>query len=244
MAILTSLEGTASASAANAIDDWAIQRAARQWGIFATPTPQNAYDKKAQNDVQKLKNATASGTSASSDHSIKRVLSAAHVESVSFQREADITEAPQEDGAFTSYNKAMRPYRTSIVMLCDGTESGNIGANLLPSFLRGASRTPASVKQDFVTALDYLVEDTNLYFVATPERIYKRANIVGYRFRRETKAGVTLIAVEIDLEEVRGAQTKQWASPQKQTVDTGYTSAMPANQQISDAATKSVVRVN
>lgn len=248
MSIISRFRATATGFAGNAIDDWAIQRASRQWGIYSTPTVQNAYDKRAQAAVQKLKNATPSGTSSRLDHSIKRVLSAAHVESVSFQRDADITEAPQEDGAFTSYNKAMRPYRSTITMLCDGTESGNIGSNLLPSWLKSiAGNGPDSVKRDFIATLDYLVEDTNLYFVATPERIYKRANITGYRFRREAKAGVTLIAVDIDLEEVRSAQTRQYGTAkqqpwQTQTRDTGYTAAMPATQDIENAATRSIVR--
>lgn len=247
MSIISLAGATASSFAGNALDDWAIQRAARQWGIYAKPTAQNAYDKKAQADVQRLKNATASGTSSKLDHGIKRVLSAAHIESVTYQRDADITEAPQEDGAFTSYNKAMRPYRASIVMLCDGTETGNIGADLLPSFLRGGNRTMDTVKRDFVAALDYLVEDTNLYFVATPERIYKRANITGYRFRRETKSGVTLISAEIDLEEVRSVSVTQYASAQvqpwqTQTKNTGYISAMPASDQISALAEQSILK--
>ncbi|PHI97580.1 hypothetical protein BG621_02195 [Parasaccharibacter apium] len=199
MSALTSLRATASSFGGDALENWAIQRAARQWGIFTdarTPPTrgwQTTATKLLGNDVTTL---FGKGP--------KRVLSAAHVSSLKVEEKSSICTAPQENTSFTSYNKVAAPYTATIRMICDGSETGNLAENLLPGFLRGALDVgPDAVKSSFVNTLATLVKDTNLYTVITPEYNYKNANITGYSFTRASDGTADYIVADITLHEVR-----------------------------------------
>ncbi|MBA5725476.1 hypothetical protein [Bombella favorum] len=231
MSTLTSLRASASAFGGAALENWAVQRAARQWGIFRRPT------------VEQSISTTASGFSRSSDgpfsslfgQAPKRVLSAAHVESLRMDEQSDICTAPQENGTFTSYNKVFSPYKAVIRMVCDGSETGSLGENMLPGFIRNViGLGPDTVRKDFLETLSRLVKDTNLYFVATPEGIYPNANITGYNFTRTAGNGVDVITANITIQEVRQSSMSRWAGsryPQgAQTRNTGPVSLQPKGE--------------
>lgn len=231
MSTLTSLRASASAFGGEALQNWAVQRAARQWGIFRRPT------------ADQSSSTTASSFNRSSDEPFstlfgqapKRILSAAHVESLRMDEQSDICTAPQENGTFTSYNKVFLPYRAMIRMVCDGSETGSLGENLLPGFVRSAiGLGPDTVRKDFLETLSRLVKDTNLYFVATPEGIYRNANITGYSFTRTAENGVDVITANITIQEVRQSNTSRWAGsryPQgAQTRNAGPVSLQPKGQ--------------
>lgn len=54
--------------------------------------------------------------------------------------------------------------------------------------------------------------DTNLYAVITPEKKYDSVNIIGHRWMREARQGITMPVVEIALQEVRITGSTQFAS--------------------------------
>lgn len=190
--------------AGSATDNWAIQRAARQWGIFRRYTEKkpSLAAKVLGNDVDNL---FGKGP--------KSVLSAAHVETLGVNESSTISKSPQELGNFSSYNKVYEPFTATIRFICDGSETGSIVENLLPGFVRGLlGDGPDSVRKDFVATLAALVKDTNLYFVATPERVYKHANIISYRIDRKAEAGVDMIVADVTLQEVRSTKKTGWVT--------------------------------
>ena len=144
--------------AGSATDNWAIQRAARQWGIF------RRYQEKKPSLAAK---ALGSDVDNLFGRGPKPVLSAAHVETLSVNEASTISKSPQALGNFSSYNKVYEPFTATIRFICDGSETGSIVENLLPGFVRGLlGDGPDTVRKDFVATLAALVKDTNLYFVA------------------------------------------------------------------------------
>lgn len=134
----------------------------------------------------------------------KRILTAAHVCGIEFERRYQISTAPTENGDFVSYNKAKFPFLTRILMVCDGTESGSILSGGLRQVLGSITGSgPQTVRKSFFDTLEQITKDTNLYEVHMPEASYKNANVAGYRFRRTEREGVTMPVVEIELQEVR-----------------------------------------
>lgn len=145
----------------------------------------------------------------------ERILTAAHVCGIEHERRYQNSTAPTENGGFVSYNKVKYPHLTRFLMVCDGSESGSTAS---PDFrqvlgsITGAA--PLSVRKSFFDTLESLVADTNLYDIYMPERSYSNANIVGFRFRRDEREGVTMPVVEIELQEVRNSAVNAYADPQ------------------------------
>ena len=223
MSVASVIRSNLSSFAGNAIDNWAIQRAARQWGIFLRHQGRQpgAIARVPGDDVNSLLGKAP-----------KRILSAAHVETLSIQEESSISRSLQETGGFFSYDKIFEPFTATIRFICDGSETGSLAGNLLPGWLKGTIRnSPDRVRKDFVTTLASLVKDTNLYFIATPERIYSHANIVSYQIERKTDGGVDLIVTEVKVQEVRSTRKTGWVTvkyPQgAQTRNNGIVTATP-----------------
>lgn len=174
------LSASASTALGGILQDWTTAQASRHWGIF--------------------------------DQTNKNVLTAARVLGVEYEASYTISDAPLEDGAFASYNKVKRPYSARVLFVCDGTENGS-GA--LPgsrtSILKtGRSDAGQAVRTSFLNTLERIVQDTALYTVVTPEKTYLNANIVGYRWRREARQGVTMLIAEVALQEVRNTGTRMF----------------------------------
>jgi hypothetical protein len=101
---------------------------------------------------------------------------------IEFNKEARISNYPDETGAFQSYNKTQRNYEAVVVM----TRGGSI-----------------SDRTTFLNGLESVQADTNLYNVVMPEKTYVNANITRYGLRRRAEGGASLITAEVHLEEVR-----------------------------------------
>ncbi|QHM91032.1 hypothetical protein [Acetobacter pasteurianus] len=190
------VQASASVTVGSFLDDLQITQAASQWGIF-----------------------TQDG---------QRVLTSAHVLSVDMQTAWRIAEAPLEEGAFLSYSKVRMSRQHRIVMVCDGSEAGMEDANatsLALDVLAGAGQVGALyVRAGFFATLEALEADTNLYAVITPEKKYDSVNIIGHRWMREARQGITMPVVEIALQEVRITGSTQFAStrmPQGQQIQCG-----------------------
>ncbi|MCX5617015.1 hypothetical protein NQF87_08545 [Bombella sp. TMW 2.2559] len=201
---MADLSASLTSFAGSAIDGWAIQRAARQWGIF------RRYQDREASPVARV---LGDGLDNIIGRRPDRILSAAHVESLGIHEESTISKSPQALGNFSSYNKVYEPFTATIRFICDGSETGSIVENLLPGFVRGLlGDGPDTVRKDFVATLAALVKDTNLYFVATPERVYKHANIISYRIDRKAEGGVDMIVADVTLQEVRSTKKTGWVT--------------------------------
>ena len=113
------------------------------------------------------------------------VLAVDSTASVDYARDYRISDYPQEQGAFASYNKVQTPYQAKI------------------GFLIGPSRA------DFLNNVEAACSSLALVTVVTPEITYANANLVHYGYRRTVNNGVTLIRVDVWCEEVRIAGATQ-----------------------------------
>lgn len=107
------------------------------------------------------------------------ILQADSTGSVEYARDYQISDYPQEQGAFASYNKVQVPFQAKVSFLINQDRA---------TFLNSVESAVASLA--FVT-------------VYTPEVFYPNANLTHYSYRRESRSGVTLIRVDVWCEEVR-----------------------------------------
>ncbi|CAG4888001.1 phage baseplate protein [Paraburkholderia saeva] len=113
------------------------------------------------------------------------------VRSLEYQGDSRISDYPQEQGAFESYNKVQLPYNVRVALTCGGDEQR---------------------RANFLSAIEQAKKSTELYSVVTPEIVYNNANIVGVGYRRETRNGATLITAELHIEEIRVSAVAAFAN--------------------------------
>lgn len=116
------------------------------------------------------------------DQSGNPVIEANAVWGMEFENDYRISDYPQEQGAFQTYNKVKVPFRARIIFLISGE---------------------LSEKNAFFTNLEQALASLSTFVVWTPEYQYPSVNIVHYGFRREAREGAQLIKVEVWTEEVR-----------------------------------------
>lgn len=150
------------------------------------------------------------------DSSGNQIFQGASVRALGYESQHHISDAPQENGAFVSYNKVKIPFITTIELICDGS--------------RGYPQDA------FLFDLQSLEKNTTIYSVRTPEIIYPSVNLIAHRYRREARRGIEMIVAEIVLQEVRVAPSAGYTStsqPQGQpNVTTGNVQGQaPASSQ-------------
>jgi hypothetical protein len=118
-------------------------------------------------------------------------LSSQSVLEMEFSQDYAISTAPQEQGAFVSYNKVSRPYTARVSYTVGGL---------------------AATRTAFLQAAQALVASLALLTLATPEFSYANCNAVHYDYRRMNRAGVTLIVVDIWVEQVRVTQAAAFSN--------------------------------
>ncbi len=155
---------------------------------------------------------------------------------LSLKKEWSLSDAPQEKGAFETYDKVILPYDVRIRFSAGGSL---------------ANRTA------FLASIEAIAGDLNLYDVVTPESVYTSVNVVHYDFKRTASAGLGLITVDIWLLQVRvvnGSQTSDATNPNSGTgtgetaapsgadaVNGGTVQTTPATQAQTDAVVKGAV---
>ncbi|VWB88166.1 hypothetical protein BLA13014_04080 [Burkholderia aenigmatica] len=110
-----------------------------------------------------------------------------------YRGDSRISSYPQEEGAFASFNKVQMPYDARIQLVSSKS-----------SIERAA----------FLAAIEAAKQSTMLFSIVTPDATYENANVVGYNYRRTARNGVTMLVVELYIEEVRETGTAQFANTQ------------------------------
>lgn len=217
MKILSGLEGTASAFAGQALEGYQIQQRSKEWGIFKRENAVEVTEKDgSKNQSIPVYEAGITRGAPEKAYHMSRVLKATHVETLDIGKSSTISSAPQEDGTFLSYNKIKNPYQITLRLICDGSDSGNMWENMLPGFVRGLMGNGVDdVKKAFMTELDRIVEDTDLYYVSTPEKMYRNVNIIGYRIHRGPDGTSDMLIADITLQEVRQVSATGWTTAKK-----------------------------
>lgn len=128
------------------------------------------------------------------------------VKAFDYKKDARLADYPLEKGGFGSYNKVQTPYDARLSFSVGGTE---------------ASRAA------FLKMCDKLIASLTIVTAVTPEISYPSANVVHYDLRRTSQNGVTLLTVEVWIQEVRQTarteftQAGETASPSGADVQSG-----------------------
>lgn len=133
-----------------------------------------------------------------------------------YRKEYTISDYPVEQGAFESYDKVETPYEITIRM----TKGGSL-----------------SDRQTFLSSIDTIKGDTNLYSIATPEVTLVNGNIVSVDYSRKNDRGVGLITVDCRVMEVRETAQQQFTN-----TPSSFSSSNVAAPQSSDPENGGVVQ--
>lgn len=112
------------------------------------------------------------------------ILQANSVLAIEYARDYNVSDYPQEQGAFQSYNKVTIPYLAKITYVISDT------------------------RQQFLGAVEAAVKSLQLVAVITPDVQYASANLTHYDYRRQ-KQNVSLIDVTVWCREIRVAGQTQ-----------------------------------
>lgn len=115
------------------------------------------------------------------------------VYSVEYSRDYRISDYPQQNGSFESYNKVQIPFQAKVTFLVGGSE---------------LTRTI------FLNTIEPIVASLNFVTVVTPEITYALANLTHYSYRREARKGIKLLQVDVWCEEVRVNAQAQYTKAQ------------------------------
>lgn len=112
---------------------------------------------------------------------------------VSFEHRQDhaISDYPVENGGFQSYNKVGLPQEVRVRMSCGGSEID---------------------RQAFLASIDLVMNNTFLYDVVTPEKVYLDYNFSHRDLRRTASSGAGLLTVDLWLTEIRVSSTATFTS--------------------------------
>lgn len=156
------------------------------------------------------------------DSSGNQVVQADSVISFEFEQDYRISDNPVEgtpgSGAsgFETYNKVTEPFQTRITFAKGGTIAD---------------------RQVFLANVQSVANDLNVYSVITPEQTYPSCNITHWGYHRTADQGVTLMLVDVWLEEIivlagaaftnttdpSGSDSQNQGTPQSQNVNTTFT---------------------
>lgn len=147
-----------------------------QWGLFVSSSNQPAFG--GLTDVN-IVNALAASVGVQSQS----------VGGIEFRQDYRISSAPQEDGAFLSYNKVQMPFDARVTYAISG----------LPF-----------ARRVFLERLQFLASSLELLDIIMPEFSYFGCNVIHYDFRRTARHGVTMVLIDIWVEQVRITGTAQF----------------------------------
>ena len=122
------------------------------------------------------------------------VLEADSVFAVEYQHDYRISDYPQEQGAFQSYNQVPVPWVAKITFLVSSSREGSVaGLSQVSNVKRGL----------FLSQAENAAFGLTLYTVVTPEFAYVNANVIHVSYRRIARQSVSMLMVDVWCEEVR-----------------------------------------
>lgn len=116
------------------------------------------------------------------DQSGRSVLPYDSVLGVEFKKDYRISDFPVEKGKFSSYNKVETPFDARVVFTVGGSDAE---------------------RALFLSLCGQIAGSLELFSVVMPEVTYPNANVTHYDFRRSARNGVSLLTVDVWLQEVR-----------------------------------------
>ena len=110
------------------------------------------------------------------------LLDADSVVGVDYSKDYRVSDYPQEQGAFQSYNRVEQPGEPRLILTVGGSE------------LR---------RTEFLAMVKTLQDSDDIYSVFTPDVIYPSVSITHYDYTRRADRGAKLLTVELHLLEIR-----------------------------------------
>jgi hypothetical protein len=105
------------------------------------------------------------------------VVTADTVVAVEYRQDWQVSDYPQESGAFQSYDKVSTPFEAKVMFASGGSVSN---------------------RKQLLASIKSIAGDLNLYDVVTPEVTYLNCNVVHYDYRRaDGKAGMIEVTVHL-----------------------------------------------
>ena len=101
-----------------------------------------------------------------------------------YRQEWQLSDYPQEEGSFESYNKVQIPYAPRLRFVAGGSEAS---------------------REALLSSIAAIAGDLNLYDAVSPEAIYTNVNVTHYDYRRIAQNGNWLLQVDVWLEQVQTA---------------------------------------
>jgi len=111
--------------------------------------------------------------------------------SVEYKKEFRISDYPVAERNFASYNKVAIPFSAKI------------------TFAKGGDDTD---RNTFLTQIDDACQSLDLYTLVMPDISYDNVNVMHYDYQRTKNNGVTLLQVDVWVEEVRIAPPPQFSN--------------------------------
>lgn len=107
-------------------------------------------------------------------------------------------------GSYSSINKVTQPSKISMRIAVEGMTAFSGLIPRVPSTnnlsLMTASRT------DVINRLEEMKNSADIYNIETPDRVYANYDLINYDFVMSANSGITLLAVDLNFQEVRTLQ--------------------------------------
>lgn len=132
-----------------------------------------------------------------------------------YSADSPISNYPQEEGAFQSYDKVQLPFDIRLKLTSGGS---------------------ASQRQAFLDTLEALRTSTRLVDILTPEKVYPNCNCKHVDFSRRGHSGVELITADVGFQQVRVVSASLFSNTLSPT-----TAAPAASGNVQPQATSSVI---
>lgn len=158
------------------------------------------------------------------DSAGRLAINADSVREFDYRAEWAVSNYPVQQGSFASYNKVVRPYDTSILLVKGGTEADRAA---------------------FLAQVDVVANSSALYTILTPEKTYLNVTVSRVQMSRKQSAGAYFVAVELYFENVislnaqysasgtQGTDTSNASTPTAiPTVNNGIVQAQPPTPQV------------
>jgi hypothetical protein len=114
-----------------------------------------------------------------------------------YSADSPISNYPQEQGAFQSYDKVQLPAEIGLRLCCSGT---------------------ASQRQSFLSTIEALRTSTKTVDIQTPEALYTRYNLSHYDYKRVAESGVSMIVTNCKFEYVPASDQPKFSSSSQNTL--------------------------
>jgi hypothetical protein len=137
------------------------------------------------------------------------------VNAFDYRNSSVVSDYPQEDGSFTSYDKVQTPFDVRL------------------RFVTGGS---VSAREAMLASILTIAQDTQLYDAVTPEQVYVNCNVVHVAYRRTNANGNGLLVIDVGLQEIRvTAEAAFVDNPSPATSSTGSGSTSSGSPAVATA---------